>query len=75
MKIFTLLLLFPILSFSQVDSTQVNYSLKEGKVVYESIIELPGLMKTNLYSASKKWIADTFKSAKAVIQSEDMTSG
>lgn len=75
MKTLTLLLLFPIFAFSQVDTTQVNYPLKDGKVVYESIIELPGLTKANLYSASKKWIADSFKSAKSAIQSEDIASG
>ncbi len=75
MKFIYFFLLIPSLAFSQIDSTIVEFPTKDGKVVYESIVENPTLNKTKLYGASKKWIADTFKSAKNIIQSEDSNSG
>jgi hypothetical protein len=75
MKFIYFFLLIPSLAFSQIDSTIVEFPTKDGKVVYESIVENPTLNKTKLYGASKKWIADTFKSAKNIIQSEDASSG
>ncbi|RZL52986.1 MAG: DUF4468 domain-containing protein, partial [Pedobacter sp.] len=52
-----------------------EFPLKEEKVVYEKVDTVSSLNKQQIYTASKKWIADTFKSGKAVIQSENETSG
>lgn len=75
MKALYILLLLPSLTFAQIDSTRLSLPVKDGKVVYELIIEQPTLNKLTLYGASKKWISDTFVNAKAVIQSEDANSG
>lgn len=74
-KLFVLALFVPYVSFSQIDENIVELPSKDGKVVYESIIENPTLTKATLYGASKKWIADTFISAKAITQSEDYNTG
>ena len=73
--VIVVMFLLPSVAFSQIDSNIVEFPTKDGKVVYESIVENPALNKTKLYGASKKWIADTFKSAKNIIQSEDASSG
>jgi len=73
--LFIFLLLAPIFGVAQTDSISNKFPLKDGKVIYETIIELPNISKTILYGISKKWIADTFKNSNAVIQSEDISSG
>ncbi|MGM1427918.1 DUF4468 domain-containing protein [Sphingobacterium lactis] len=45
------------------------------KIVYEAIIEDSELSKAEMYAASKRFIANTFKSAKSVIQTEDESTG
>lgn len=47
----------------------------DDKIVYEKIIEAPGLSKNDLYAACKRFIANSFRSAKSVIQTEDETTG
>lgn len=41
----------------------------------ESVIEMPGLSKDQIYAATKIWIAETFRSAKAVTQDDDKEAG
>lgn len=41
----------------------------------ESVIDVPGRTKEQIYSATKIWIAETFNSAKAVIEDDDKESG
>ncbi|MVZ67397.1 DUF4468 domain-containing protein [Sphingobacterium sp. DK4209] len=64
-----LILLMPLLTIGQ-DLPIVN-----DKIVYERIIESPNLSKPELYAACKRFIANTFKSAKSVIQTEDENTG
>jgi len=59
----------------QIDSASTNLPYKDGKVIYEHIIEVPGSTKATSYAAAKKWIADSFTSSKAVIQTEDIATG
>jgi hypothetical protein len=75
MKFLFFLLFIPSVAFSQSDSSLIKLPIKDGKVVYELIVETPTISKAVLFGASKKWIADTFNSAKAVTQSEDFNSG
>lgn len=75
-KIILLLTLwFPLHAAAQSDTTQITLPYKDGKVVYEQISEVPGLSKTEIYGAAKKWLADIFKNSNAVIKSENESTG
>jgi hypothetical protein len=77
--------LFPLALFAQDDvfgKTETpnfvmpsQFPLKDGKVVYEKIDTIKDLTKQQIYTVSKKWIADKFVSAKAVTQADNETSG
>jgi Domain of unknown function (DUF4468) with TBP-like fold len=41
----------------------------------ESVIDVPGRAKDQIYSSTKIWIAETFNSAKAVIEDDDKEAG
>lgn len=71
------ILLFTLLSitFVSVKAQTSTLPYREGKVVYEKIAELTGINKEEIYSGAKKWLADSFKSSKNVIQSENETTG
>lgn len=43
---------------------------KDGKVFYTEVINTEGVSSKELYANTKIWIANTFKSAKSVIQSD-----
>lgn len=49
--------------------------LKNDKVVYEIIVENDSISKQDMYSAGKKYIANTFKNSKYVTQSDDPIGG
>lgn len=71
-----LLVLLPLIANSQeLDSAKVGFPVKNGKVVYESIVDIDGVSKETIYAASKKWLADAFVNSKAVVQSEDRETG
>jgi hypothetical protein len=73
MKLLFILLLFPFEAYSQffTDSISVN---EKGIVTYEEVVEQSGT-KDQLYTKAKLWIADNFKSAKNVIQTDDKEEG
>jgi hypothetical protein len=73
MKLLFILLLFPFEAYSQffTDSISVN---ENGIVTYEEVVEQSGT-KDQLYTKAKLWIADNFKSAKNVIQTDDKEEG
>ncbi|MCI0922516.1 DUF4468 domain-containing protein [Sphingobacterium rhinopitheci] len=52
-----------------------NIPLEGDKVVYEIIVENSNLDKSTLYGECKKFVANNFKSAKNVIQTEDIATG
>lgn len=56
-------------------SGQEFYKNESGKIVYERTFDKPNLTKEDLFSYSKRWIANTFESAEAVIQTEDKEFG
>lgn len=41
----------------------------------ESVINMPGFSKDQIYAGTKSWIAENFRSAKAVIQDDDKDAG
>jgi len=70
-KILIIILLFNcFLSFSQNDSICNILPSKDGKVCYESVVQIDKSSGAQIYSNSKIWIGNTFKNAKAVIQSD-----
>ena len=74
MKQFTILLAFiatSLFSFGQDKSVIIEKMFSNGEYVpYESVVEVPGKTKTEIYSAIKMWYGKTFKGAKEVIQSD-----
>lgn len=70
-----LLLLLPFLSFAQADTTGTGFPFKEGKIVYESAVSIPGTKKDTLYAAAKKWITDSFVAGKLTVESGDSGTG
>jgi len=49
--------------------------MKDGRIVYEGIVETPNLAKMDLYNNAKQWFVDYFNSSKDVIQNEDKDQG
>lgn len=49
--------------------------LTEEEKTFSQVYEAPGLTKDQLFAASKMWIAQNFKSAKAVIEYENKDEG
>lgn len=48
---------------------------KDGKVIYEQVDSVPGVLKTELYSRAKIWLVKEFNSSKAVIELDDKDAG
>ena len=74
-KLLIALLLMPFIIKAQIFTPSEHFPMKDGKIVYEKVLDSLSLDKDALFAASKKWIADNYKSAEAVIQSEDKASG
>ena len=74
-KLLILLLIIPFITKAQIFTPSEHFPIKDGKIVYEKIIDSINLNKDALFAASKKWIANNYKSAEAVIQSEDKATG
>jgi hypothetical protein len=45
------------------------------KVTYQGVVEVPGVSKAELYSRAREWFANTFGSAKAVLEMDDKEAG
>lgn len=69
------LLIIPIFGFAQKDTIGLNLPMKEGKIVFENVIEIPNKSKMDLYNNAKQWFVDYFRSSKDVIQNEDKDQG
>ena len=46
-----------------------------GRMLYTDVVQVPGASQAELYARAKLWFADTFKSAKDVVQAEDKETG
>ncbi len=78
MKKIILIALLAIASFvakAQQDTTGFDIPMKDGRIVYEGIVETPNLAKMDLYNNAKQWFVDYFNSSKDVIQNEDKDQG
>lgn len=49
--------------------------LKDGKVTYSDVNQVPGASKEELYTRAKRWFIDTYHSGKDVMQHSDKESG
>src|SRR5690606_21582858 len=47
----------------------------DGNIVYQEVVEADGKSSDELFTASRLWFLDTFKSSKDVIQYEDRQAG
>jgi hypothetical protein len=79
MKLVTLAFLFctPPLALRSQPNNPYNMPLDSasGKISFDSVFNVPGLSKDDIYSRSKEWIANYYKSAKDVINMDDKGSG
>ena len=46
-----------------------------GRILYSDVVQVPGASQTELYARAKLWFADTFASAKDVVQVADKEAG
>ena len=65
-SIILLLVLAGCASMQQVDQSE-NY--------FERIVHATGVPKDKIYNSTKMWVAENFRSAKAVLEYEDKESG
>lgn len=71
-----ILLLSLCILFVNESYSQVNFPINEkGKIEYNSVVSVDSANKELLFSRAKLFIAESFKSAKAVIEMEDPSSG
>ena len=49
--------------------------MKDGKVIYSAVIELPNTSKEELYKRAKLWFAKAFRDSKEVLQIDDKEGG
>jgi hypothetical protein len=52
-----------------------SFEVADKGTVIESVTEMPGYGKEQIYTGTKTWIAETFQSAKAVIENDDKDAG
>lgn len=57
------------------DTIGLNLQFIDNDIAYQGIVEMPNKPKAVIYKNGKIWFVDFFKSAKAVIQSEDKEDG
>lgn len=44
-------------------------------ITYQGVVEVPGVSKADLYTRANAWVANTYRSANAVIQMQDKEAG
>ncbi|RZJ64120.1 MAG: DUF4468 domain-containing protein [Flavobacterium sp.] len=70
-----LVLLAPLSVIAQSYNYSEDLPIKDGKLIFEKVVEGISVNKATLYAAAKKWMADKLKNFGPVIQSEDITTG
>lgn len=69
-----LILLFSNITTSGQTADSI-YPIKDGVINYYEVVKTDSINKNQLYINSKKWIVNSYKSAKNVIQLDDKESG
>lgn len=65
---------FLLLSISVCQAQKYPKPLVEGKVIYSEVVQVDSTSKEELYRRAKVWIANSFQSAKAVIDLDEKES-
>ena len=73
--LFLVLFFLPFLSFSQDVTAPYGLQLRDSSIVFEYIVNAPGVKEEIIYAAAHKWIADNFKYAKSMVQTEEREIG
>jgi hypothetical protein len=68
------LILF-LLFFASYTAYSQELPVKDGKVFYEQVDSLPGILQAEVYKRAKLWMVNAFKDAKEVIQLDDKETG
>jgi hypothetical protein len=74
-KLLCLALSMSLVSSAQETKLQGILPMKDGKVNYTDVIPVDSTSKDQLYTRAKRWFAETYKSAKDVIQLDDKENG
>jgi hypothetical protein len=83
-KLFFCLLLMPLSLSAQIDSTKTDLPYKDGRILFESTVQVEAVKQAVLYTASKKWMAELFgqnliagrfENDRSVIQTENKEAG
>jgi hypothetical protein len=75
-KLLFLFFFSPLIGLSQTYNYEELYlPLNDGKIRYTDVVQAPGKTKAELFQNSKVWFANTFRSAKDVINFEDEGAG
>ena len=74
-RLLILSILVSTVCFSQSSLLHSSLSVKDGKVYYDTIIQLDGTSKDKLFEKSKIWALNNFKSQKDALQAEDREIG
>jgi hypothetical protein len=57
------------------DSIKFPIDPTSQRITYSEVVQQPGVSQAELYARAKLWFANTFKSAKDVVQAEDKDAG
>jgi len=76
MKKLLILFFLPIICYGQDYNYENLYlPLNDGRIKYTEVVDAPGKTKAELFQNSKVWFANTFRSAKDVINFQDEDAG
>jgi hypothetical protein len=71
-----LLCLSAALAHAQVaDTVKLPIDPTTRRITYTGVVQVPGVSQAELYTRAKLWFADTFKSAKEVVQADEKDAG
>lgn len=70
-----ILMALPILTILLTGCPGIPKMLTEEESIIQKIVEVPGYTKDQIFERSKMWIAENFKSAKAVLEYENKENG
>jgi hypothetical protein len=64
-------------SFGALAQTDTRFPLDSAtqRITYTEVVQVPGASKAELYTRAKLWFANTFNSAKAVIEADEKDAG
>lgn len=73
--LFLLLFFLPFLSFSQDVTAPYGLQLRDSSIVFEYVVNAPGVKEEVLYAAAQKCIADNIRHSRSTIETEAQEIG